>query len=282
MVTKTLRRMGPRRARGLVIGVGLVVLLVVAIVMYSRRVDPVEVAATLLFIPIFIAFVIWDYRGGLIAAVLAAAAYALLRYPAIEAVGADRFAGLIASRSLAFIAFGAIGGAANRQLEASITKLELYDQIDDVTGLFNARFFIQDTDLEMSRAQRYQTIFSVSAVYIPADALYSLSRRSRSRLLRDLGRLLRDGVRSVDRAVHARNGAQHRLAVVLPETAAAGARIFTERLAQKVTEYLKDRGALIKEQLVARSFTYPGDEAGLSQLRDEFAAIDKAEHPEAA
>src|SRR5918999_4909532 len=81
MVTKTLRRMGPRRARGLVLGVGLVVLLVVAIVMYARRVDPVEVAGTLLFIPIFIAFVIWDFRGGLIAAVLAAAAYALLRYP---------------------------------------------------------------------------------------------------------------------------------------------------------------------------------------------------------
>jgi GGDEF domain-containing protein len=282
MVTKTLRRMGPRRARGLVLGAGLIVLLVVAIVMYVRRVDPVEVAATLLFIPIFIAFLIWDYRGGLIAAVLAAGAYALLRTPAIDAVGADRFAGLIASRSLAFIAFGTLGGLANRQLESSITKLELYDQIDDATGLFNARFFIQDTDLEISRSQRYQTIFSVAAVYIPADALYSLGRRSRSRLLRDLGRLLRDSVRSVDRAVHARGNAQHQIAVVLPETAGEGARIFTERLSEKVTEYLKDRGAVIKEQLATRSFTYPGDEAGLSQLRDEFAAIDRAEHPEAA
>jgi hypothetical protein len=82
--------------------------------------------------------------------------------------------------------------------------------------------------------------------------------------------------------VHARDGAQHRVAVVLPETAGEGARIFTDRLSQKVTEYLKERGAVIKEPLVARSFTYPGDEAGLSQLRDEFAAIDKTEHPEAA
>ena len=282
MVTKTLRRMGPRRARGLVLGVGLVVLLVVAIVMYARRVDPVEVAGTLLFIPIFIAFVIWDFRGGLIAAVLAAAAYALLRYPAIDAVGADRFAGLLASRSLAFIAFGALGGFANRQLESSITKLELYDQVDDATGLFNARFFVQDSDLEISRSQRYQTIFSVASVDIPADALYSLSRRTRSRLLRELGRLIGDSVRSVDRAVHGRDGARHRVAVLLPETGGEGARIFTERLSQKLTEYLKERGALIKEPLGARSFTYPGDEAGLSQLREEFAAIDRSEHPEAA
>ena len=46
------------------------------------------VAAILFFIPIFVAFVFWDWKGGLIAAALATVGYILLRRPAIEAVGA--------------------------------------------------------------------------------------------------------------------------------------------------------------------------------------------------
>jgi hypothetical protein len=126
--------------------------------MYVRRVDPVEVAGILLFIPVFVAFVFWNATGGVIGAVIGILVYTLLRYPAIEAVGADRFVGLIASRSVAYLAFGLIGGLANKQLQSSLGKLELYDQIDDATGLFNARFFVQDSGLEVSRADRYQTI----------------------------------------------------------------------------------------------------------------------------
>src|SRR6266480_4906459 len=93
---------------------------------------------------------------------------------------------------VAFVAFGAIGGLANQQLRSSLTKLDLYDQIDDDTGLFNARYFLQDTDLEMSRARRYQTIFSVTVVDVPAEALDSMGRRRRRAALRQLGRLLAD------------------------------------------------------------------------------------------
>ncbi len=282
MVTETLSRMGYRRARTLLLAGGLGVLVVTAAVMFARRVDPIEVAGTLLFIPVFIAFVFWDFKGGLLAAVLAAIAYAILRYPAIDAVGADRFAGLIASRSIAFIAFGAIGGIANRQLEASLTKLELYDQVDDTTGLFNARFFVQATELEMSRADRYQTIFSVVVLDIPADSLYPLARRQRTRLLRDIGRVLRDSVRTVDRAIHARDEQRHRLAVVLPETAREGAGIFTNRLTDRLSEYLAGRGARIDGGLQGHSLTFPEDKDAIETLRAEFHAIDHVEHPEAS
>src|SRR3982751_4392854 len=150
---------------------GLLLLGITAAVNYVRRVETAEVVGILLFIPIFIAFVFWDWKGGLIAAALATVIYILLRRPAIEAIGAGRYTGLIFSRAIAFFAFGAIGGLANQQLRSSLTKLDLYDQIDDDTGLFNARYFLQDTDLEMSRARRYQTIFSVSLVDLPASAL---------------------------------------------------------------------------------------------------------------
>jgi len=273
--------MSYERARRLLISGGLAVLLLTAVVMYVRRVDPVEVAATLLFIPVFVCFVFWGSRGGLLAGIAAAAAYALLRAPAIDAVGIDRFTGLLFSRGLAFLAFGAIGGFATRQLEASLDKLELYDQIDDATGLFNARFFVQDTELEMSRADRYQTIFSICLVDIPADSLYPLKGRQKGRLLKEVGRLLSDSVRTVDRAVHARDGNKHRLAVVLPETATEGATVFTERLAEKVSEYLIGRGAKIDAPLNRQTFTFPEDQAGIVALRQEFALIDRSEHPEA-
>ena len=109
------------------------------------------------------------------------AAQAERRRPAIEAIGAGRYTALIFSRAIAFFAFGAIGGLANQQLKGSLTKLDLYDQIDDDTGLFNARYFLQDTDLEVSRSRRYQTIFSVTVVDVPSEAEKKKHRHGRPR-----------------------------------------------------------------------------------------------------
>src|SRR5688500_3881733 len=216
--------MNYQTARRLLLAGGLAVLLVIAAVMYVRRVDTVEVVAVLLFIPVFVAFVFWNAVGGLAAALAATAVYVAMRVPAIDAVGAGRFTGLLISRGLAYLAFGGVGGWANRQLEASLTKLDLYDEIDDETGLKNARFFVQDTQLEMARAKRYQTLFSVVVVDIPAEPIDGLGRRARRNVLKGLGRVLSESVRTVDRAAHGRGPAHsrgplhHRIAVVLPET----------------------------------------------------------------
>ena len=275
------RGLSYNQVRTLLLVGGLILLGVTAGVNYVRRVETAEVAAILFFIPVFIAFVFWDWRGGLIAAALATAGYIALREPAIHAIGAGRFTSLIFSRSIAFFAFGAIGGLANQQLRSSLTKLDLYDQIDDETGLFNARYFLQDTDLEMSRARRYQTLFSVAAVDFPGSALDDLGWRRRRNTLSQLGQLLADSVRTVDRAVHARDGDRHRIAVVLPETATEGAQVFTDRLATRIAAFLGQRGATVDEAAISRNaITFPGDEAALQQLREQFADIERREHPE--
>src|SRR5688572_16066288 len=183
-------------ARRVVLALGLGVLLVVVGVMYLRRVDTTEVLAILFFVPVFLAFMYWNVAGGLIAGLGATAAYALLRGPAIDVVGAGRFTSLITARAIGYVAFGLLGGWAARQLERSVEKLEVYDQIDDDTGLFNARFLVQDTDLEMSRAARYKTLFSVCVVDIPASTLSSLGRRRRARLLNELGHQLKASIRT--------------------------------------------------------------------------------------
>ena len=278
-----LRGLSYANARRLLIAGGLVVLLLTAAVMYARRVDTVEVIAVLLFIPVFVALVFWNVVGGLAGGMLAALAYVLLRLDAIDQVGLSQFRGHLMSRTLAYIVFGVIGGWANRELEGSLTKLDLYDQIDDDTGLNNARFLVQDTELEMARSTRYQTIFSLVSVDIPATAIDELSRRQRSSTLKGLGRVLQDSVRTVDRVAHARDDTRHRFVVVLPETGAEGAGVFGRRLRQWVSDYLGQRGAKLGDGAITmNTLTFPGNELEIRALREEFAAIDREEHPEAA
>lgn len=273
-----LTRLGYARARRLLILAGLAVLAAVSIVMYARRVDGIEVAATLLFVPIFLAFVFRGALGGVVAAVGAVAVYAALRYPAIDAVGVDEFTGLIVSRAAAYLIFGAVGGWSTQVLEGSLTKLELYDEVDDETGLFNARHLLHQTDLEMARARRYQTLFSVVLLDLPTAPFAALRARERRSVLRDLGRLLSESVRTVDHVVHVRDGDAHRFVIVLPETAHDGAEVFRSRFDERVRAYLGDRGVQVDGQVPARALTFPGDDAGIEAMRAEFERYDALQH----
>jgi GGDEF domain-containing protein len=277
-----LRGLSYTQAQSLLVITGSGVLGALALVMYVRRVETVEVLAVLLFVPVFLALLRWNQAGGVAAAAIASVAYVALRASAIDAVGASRFTGLIVARAMGYVVFGALGGWANSYLRSSLAKLDLYDQVDDETGLFNARYFVQDTDLEIARARRYRSIFAVAVIDVPAASLDRLGRRARSRLLRDFGRILQESVRQVDRVVHSHDRDRHRFAAILPETGPEGADVFAGHLATRVAAFLTDRGVEIDvPTLGARTLTYPDDEAALEALRREFASIDHVEHPEA-
>lgn len=279
VMSRRLSRLGYTEARRLLLAVGLVVLAVVALVAYARRVDPVEVAATLLFMPIFVAFLFKGVLGGLVAAVVAIVAYATLRYPAIEAVGVEQYTGLLASRAAAYLIFGAVGGWATQVLESALAKLDLYDEIDDETGLYNARHLLVQTDLEVARARRYKTLFSVVSLDLPAQPFDDLARRRRHQVLRDLGRQVSQSVRAVDHVVHYRDGDVHRLAAILPETGEQGAEVFRGRFADGVQAALTERGVGIDEGAVASTcITVPGDEPALDALRADAGRVERSEH----
>ena len=274
-----LTRLGYARARQLLVLSGLAVLAVVVVVMYARRVDGIEVAATLLFVPIFLAFVFRGAVGGVVAGVAAIGVYGALRYPAIDAVGAGEFTGLMVSRAAAYLIFGAVGGWSTQVLEGSLTKLELYDEVDDETGLFNARHLLHQTDLEMARATRYQTLFSLVVLDLPVAPFAALKAKRRRGVLRDLGHLLGEAVRNVDHVVHVRDGDVHRFAIVLPETARDGAEVFRARFDERVRTYLTERGVVVTaDHLPARALTFPGDDDGVDAVRADFARLDAAAH----
>ena len=249
-------------------------LVVLAVLTYVRRVETVEVVGVLLFMPVFVAAMFLGAVGGSIAGLVAAGVYVVLRLPAIEAVGINEFLGLILFRGLALIVFGFLTGWATTQMVGSIRKLEEHDQIDDASGLLNARFFLLETDLEAGRSRRYQTIFSVSTVAFPVSSLQGSSRRA-GRALRELAREIQQSVRLVDRVVHAVVDDRHMIAVILPETGAEGAAIFTTRLKERVTRRIAGEAEVIETTM-----TFPEDEEELARLREEMRRVDASEHPE--
>jgi len=272
-----LARMGYPRARQLLGLAGLLVLGVLVAVLLVRSVDTAEVVGTLLFAPIFLLLLWFGLPGGLIGAVLATVAYVVLRSDAIDAVGWGEFSALIFSRAVAYLLFGGLGGWAAGTLSMSLDKLDLYDEVDDLTGLGNARSLLTDVDLERARSQRYRTVFSVSFLEIDGGPIDDLPARRRRALLRDLGRKLGDGVRSMDRVAHGFDGRVHRIGTILPETAEEGARVFQVRLEESVQAFLVEQGAGAAG-VRGRAVTMPGDDEALDEELDRWRRIDASEH----
>ncbi|MFP4149908.1 MAG: GGDEF domain-containing protein [Nitriliruptoraceae bacterium] len=264
----------PAKVRVLVAVAGLAVLLVLSGVLWVRRVDPVEVAATLLFVPLFLALVRWHLVGGVLAALAASGIYVALRWPAIESVGWDSTAGLVLGRSVGYLAFGVLGGFAVARLQRSLSKLDLYDQVDDDTGLFNARFLVDGIELERRRAERYQTLFSVIVLDLPAAPVAELSGRARRRALRQLGDQVQASIRAVDRAAFLRAGERLELVLLLPETPTQGAAVLAGRFRRAVAGLLAEQGVAVSEDdLEVRSYTVPGEDEPVAALRARVAKL---------
>ncbi len=277
-VTKAQARLDYVRARRLLIVVGIAVLGVLVALLLVRSVDEVEVVATLLFVPIFLALMFFGMVGGVATAVASTVLYVVLRADVIDAVGWSEYSGLIGTRALSYVLFGAVGGWASTILEQSLDKLDLYDQIDDQTGVHNARFLLSDVDLERSRCIRYQTVFSVSFLQFPTAALATLPARRRRSVLRELGVRLRSGVRTVDRVAHGSDGRVHHVAAMLPETGSQGAEIFHGRFVTSIREFLVANDLDPDVVVSGETCTIPGDESALEARLVTWDAIDAAEH----
>lgn len=275
-LVEQLVRVGYDRARRLLIAVGLVILAIVVAGLLARSVDHVEVVGTLLFVPIFVALMYGGVTGGAVAGVLATVVYVVLRSDAIDAVGFGEFAGVVVSRGLGYLLFGVAGGWASSTLEESIEKLDQHDTIDDLTGLHNARFLLDDVTLEQARSQRYESVFSVSFASVPAAEIGALGSRQRRQLLRELGQKLDAAVRNVDRVAHGFDGRTHHVAVVLPETGAEGASVFHGRLTAELGEFFAAND--VDAHVSGAVCTIPGGEERLEAQLEPWRRIDAALH----
>jgi diguanylate cyclase (GGDEF)-like protein len=118
---------------------------------------------------------------------------------------------------------------------------------DDLTGLYNAKHLLEHLDHEVDRARRYGT--PLSLVFLDVDHFKGVNDTHGhlvgSRVLAEMGRLIRTCVRSSD--VAARYGGDE-FVIVLPNTGKHGALTMASHLRQRVKEhyFLSEQGYRIR------------------------------------
>lgn len=263
------------QARLLLLVLGLALSIGQALLAWERGAAPLEVLAPILYIPVFAGAVAWLVPGGIAGASLSSVIYGVLLLDSTREVGSALFVGLLVNRVATFFAYGFIVAMGAGYLENRLRKLELHDQVDDATDLYNSAFFLEDTGLELARSNRYRTIFSVAELTVERDAFRGLSKRRYRRALRALSARIRRAARTVDRTARLDEHTRDRILVVLPETDARGAAVFAGRLEAAARDTLAEAGCRIDNGLVAaRSIAYPGDAGALADLREIAARID--------
>ncbi|MDW7709732.1 MAG: sensor domain-containing diguanylate cyclase [Deferrisomatales bacterium] len=131
---------------------------------------------------------------------------------------------------------------------------------DDLTGLYNARHLLEYLDHEVDRAHRYGT--PLSLVFFDVDYFKGVNDTHGhlvgSRVLTEMGRLIRGCVRSSD--VAARYGGDE-FVLVLPNTDKKGAVTVASNLRQKVREhyFLSEQGYRIRVTASFGVASYPED-----------------------
>lgn len=115
------------------------------------------------------------------------------------------------------------------ELQDANARLKELVYRDGLTGLYNHRFFQESLENELARAKRYQT--SVSLIMFDVDHFKKVNdshgHPAGDLVLMNISRAVSSAVRPSD--IVARYGGEE-FAVILPETSAAGAKVFAARL----------------------------------------------------
>jgi diguanylate cyclase (GGDEF)-like protein len=132
--------------------------------------------------------------------------------------------------------FAARLDAAYKELESANTRLKETSFKDDVTGLYNRRFFSIRLEEEMQRHRRFN--HPVSVVLVDLDGFKAvndeLGHAVGDETLRDVAQILMKHSRGIN--VVARYGGDE-FAVLLVETSKAGARLYADRIRQVVATF---------------------------------------------
>ncbi len=151
---------------------------------------------------------------------------------------------------------------------------------DEITPLFNFRYFHQALDRELKLVNRYGSTLSLLFVdldrFKPINDQYGHLRGSRT--LREVGFLIRAAVRETD--IPARYGGDE-FVVILPQTEGAPARVLAEKLRRLVEghTFLQEEGINARLGVSLGVATYPAEattKEALIRLADKRMYEDKA------
>jgi diguanylate cyclase (GGDEF)-like protein len=161
--------------------------------------------------------------------------------------------------------------AAYKELDTVNAKLKETSFKDDVTGLYNRRFFSLRLEEELSRYRRFN--HPVSVVLLDLDGFKAVNDEFGhvvgDETLREVAQILMKHSRGIN--VVSRYGGDE-FAVLLVETSKAGARLYADRIREVVAKYPFSHGKVITSSFGVASL--PDDEAGTAE--DLFRAADEA------
>ena len=142
----------------------------------------------------------------------------------------------------------AAGGYAYRRLETASAELQELSFTDEVTGLYNRRFFSIRLSEEIGRFQRFHS--PVAVVLLDLDGFKAVNDQwghaAGDQTLQDVAHLLLEHSRGVN--VLARYGGDE-FAVLMVETSRAGALQYAERIRQVVAAHPFVKGARVTASL---------------------------------
>jgi diguanylate cyclase (GGDEF)-like protein len=150
---------------------------------------------------------------------------------------------------------------------------------DEVTPLYNFRYFHQALERELKLVNRYGSVLSLLFIdldrFKPINDTYGHLRGSRT--LREVGFLLREGVRETD--IPARYGGDE-FCVILPQTDAPAARVLAEKLREMIEghTFLQEEGIDARLGVSLGVATYPAEaktKEALIRLADKRMYEDK-------
>src|SRR5688572_13591449 len=161
--------------------------------------------------------------------------------------------------------------AAYKELESTNARLKETSFKDEVTGLYNRRFFSLRLEEELSRYRRFN--HPVSVVLLDLDGFKAVNddfgHAVGDDTLRDIAQILMKHSRGIN--VVSRYGGDE-FAVLLVETSKAGARLYADRIREVVAKYPFSHGKVITASFGVASL--PDDEAATAE--DLFRAADDA------
>jgi diguanylate cyclase (GGDEF)-like protein len=168
-------------------------------------------------------------------------------------------------------AFASKLDAAYKELESTNLRLKEYSFKDEVTGLYNRRFFSMRLDEELARYRRFN--HPASVVLMDLDGFKAvnddLGHAVGDETLRDIAQILQKHSRGIN--VVSRYGGDE-FAILLVETSKAGARLYADRIRQVIASFPFSHGKTLTASLGVASV--PDDEAATAE--DLFRAADEA------
>jgi diguanylate cyclase (GGDEF)-like protein len=188
----------------------------------------------------------------------------------LDARSFDRMLGTIEQQAEEIHSLTTRLDAAYRELESTNTRLREASFKDDVTGLYNRRFFSLRLEEELSRFRRFNHPLSV--VLLDLDGFKAVNddfgHAVGDATLRDVAQILMKHSRGIN--VVSRYGGDE-FAVLLVETSKAGARLYADRIREMLSTFPFSHGRPVTASFGVASL--PDDEAAttdeLFRLADE-------------